>query len=102
MADWTLYTTPTFLLDYHDAVDLSLADHVYVTIKQGARVVTKQDDELTIENGKIAVFLSQQDSARFTAGEASIMANWTYSDGRRGALKETTITLDRNLLPQIL
>lgn len=102
MADWTLYTTPTFILDYHDAVDLSRAEHIYVTIKQGTRVITKSDDELTIEDGKIYVYLSQQDSARFTAGDASIMANWTYTGGQRGALKETKITLDRNLLPQVL
>ena len=55
-------TTPTFTLKISDDndVDLSQADHIYFTISQGSKIITKSGEQVEVSDGKtVLVFLDQ-------------------------------------------
>ena len=96
-------TTPTFTLTFPSSLDLSEADHVVVTIRQGSAVVNKFDDDLSIDANVIEVTLTQEESLRFQFdAPAVMMVNWTYSDGSRGGSKKKEITIEENLYPEVI
>lgn len=96
-------TTPTLTLTFRDeTLDLTAANHVYVTFDGGGRTLTKVDSELSVSARQIGVFLTQEESLGFIEGQSKVQANWTYSDGRRGGSKPKPIEVGEQLLGRVL
>lgn len=55
--------TPTFTLTFTDNIDLTQAEHVYVTFV-GGKAITKSDDDLTVAERQIDVYLTQEETLR--------------------------------------
>ena len=69
-------TTPTFELTFtDDNLDLTQADHVYVTFRSAGNVMTKQDEDLIIAAKSIQIFLTQEETLGLY--NVDIQANWT-------------------------
>ena len=97
--------TPTIVLTFADpALDLTTADHVYVTFRnvQGGKDITKSDEDLTVSAKQISVFLSQSDTLSFTKGAVAIQANWTYASGARAASTIVNYTFGDQLLNRVV
>lgn len=96
-------TTPTFILELQEEIDLATAAHVYVTFQIGTAQVTKADDELQIEGNEVSVYLSQSETLLFQAGKrVEVQLNWTYDDGGRAATNIVSIDVERNLISKVL
>ena len=61
-------TTPTFNITV-TGCDLSGADSIFVTFKQGKAQVDKTGDDLAVSGNKIAVLLKQEDTLQFDADQ---------------------------------
>ncbi len=105
-----LGTTPTFTLKIADDsdADLTQANHVYFTICQGAKIITKSGEQLEVNDGKtVSVFLDQEDSMSLREGQkAEVQLNWTYTDTdgkfRRAATPVKEVTIGRQLLKRVI
>ena len=102
-------TTPTFTLTVTGKpVDLSLAENVYVTLKQGSYALELTGEDLTIDENVISCFLNQEQSLRFTENSpAKIQVNWTYIDPdgitvRRAATKVKEIPISEQLMKRVI
>lgn len=102
-------TTPTLSFTIADqAVDLSAADNVYVTISQYATNITKTGEFVTVSGNTVSVWLTQIESMRLSVGNpASVQINWTYTDDltgtkRRAATKAKEITIENQLLGRVI
>lgn len=100
------YTTPTFLLTFDDDdLDLTTADHVYVTFRalecRKEYLLTKTGDDLNVKPQSISVFLSQEETADLGVGNIEIQANWTQ-DGKRAASEVVPFTLSKQLLRRVV
>lgn len=95
-------TTPTFVLTFED-VDLTEAAHIYATFRGGSgETITKENDDLTITETTISVYLSQEETLMLSRGSMDIQVNWTYPDGSRAASEIARYALTRNLLPKVI
>lgn len=96
-------TTPTFQLKLiSDSVDLTLAENVYATFKQGSKVITKTGEDIDVSPTQVDVYMSQEETLGFRYGDIRIQLNWTYEDGSRACSKIVTILANRNLLERVL
>ena len=104
-------TTPTFRLTIQpkqgQSVDLSLADNVYVAIKQGATTIELTGDELEIDENVISCWISQEKSMRLVDNsKAKIQVNWTYTDidstTKRAATVVKEISVGEQLIKRVL
>ena len=95
-------TTPTFTLTVPEAVDLTAAQNVYATFRQGAKVCTKSGDEITVSEHQVDIYLDQGETLAFTVGEVEIQLNWTFAGGQRAASTITKVTFDENLLRRVI
>lgn len=95
-------TTPTFVLNLPDTVDLTQAANVYFALKQGCVQIEKETDELTIEPHTVYVALSQAETLRLAGGMARIQLNWTYEDGTRACTNIVNVNVLQNLLLEAL
>ena len=99
-------TTPTFRLTISGGVDLSEADHVYVTIRQGQTDINLTDSELEIDENVISCWLTQEKSLQLTEGaKAKVQVNWTYDDDgvvKRAATVVKEIVIGEQLLRRVL
>lgn len=95
-------TTPTFVLNIPDTVDLTQAANVYFALKQGCVLIEKETDELTIEPHTVYVALSQAETLRLATGLARIQLNWTYEDGTRACTNIVTVNVLQNLMMEVL
>lgn len=94
--------TPTFTLTFSDpSIDFTIAQHVYVTFK-GVDTITKQDDELTIREKEIDIYLTQAETLRFVNGMVQIQVNWTYQNGRRAASDIKKYSFSPQLLDKVV
>ena len=94
-------TTPIFTLTFTD-VDLTGAAHVYVTFKQGGRILTKSDADLTVTATNIEVGLTQEETLMFNVGNVQIQANWTLANGSRTASEVVNYALTKQLLAKVV
>ena len=105
-------TTPKISLNIKN-VDLTAADSVYVSIKQGDIYVelTGEDLEVTSEisggvtESKICFFPTQEDTNKFSLGSARVQVNWLYTEGGnllRGATKAISIPIDENIMNRVV
>ena len=97
-------TTPTIICTFeNEELDFTTAAHVYFIISQSGQRIIKSDDELTIEEKTIEVYLSQQDTLQFNSFKpCEIEVNWTFSNGDRGKSEIINIEIDKTLLPEVL
>ena len=97
------YTTPTFVLEFQDEhLDLTSAYNVYVTFTSNGKTITKTGGALEVQEKKISVYLSQEDTGKFADGYVEIQANWTTSTGSRGASEIALQRISRQLLEGVV
>ena len=96
-------TTPTFICTVPNSVDLTAAQNVYFTMMQLMRKITKSGTALTVDPHSVSVYLDQSETVGFSPSfPVELQLNWTYEDGSRGMTKIVTVTVDRNLVPEVL
>ncbi len=101
-------TTPTLGFRIKDeSVNLEEANNMYVTISQGLTEITKTGDFVEIvDQRKVYMWLTQQESFLLKEGEAEAQLNWTYEDPshnpRRAATKPKTIQITKQLLKRVI
>ena len=103
--------TPTIILTLPESSAVLSASHVYVTIADKCKSVTKQDDELTIQADteheaiNISVFLTQAETLAFHKGSVMIQVNWTYEESgtsKRACSTIGKLTFADNLLNGVI
>ena len=103
--------TPTIILTLPESAEILNASHVYVTIADKVKSITKQDDELTIEADteheaiNISVFLTQSETLAFRKGSVMIQVNWTYIESgtsKRACSTIGKLTFADNLLNGVI
>lgn len=102
--------TPTFTLTFDDDnLDLTAADHVYVTFKSGLTKITKSDAQLTVSAKEIEVALTQAETLAFMPTsylpcppKVDIQANWTYTGGDRAASEIFSYQFGNQLLDEVV
>lgn len=102
MAEIRQGITPTFTLLVPETVDLTQAENVYVTFRQGSRELTKTGREITVSAHSIDVFLSQEETLSFERGSVRIQVNWVYADGNRGETNIASVEWAETLLREVL
>ena len=84
-------TTPTiqcvFCEDDMEVLNNS-KDNIYFTISQGAMILTKDKDSITIEDNILTVTLTQQNTLAFKPGKAKIQVRGKLPDGTAWASVE--------------
>lgn len=98
-------TTPIITLKIkNDAIDLSQAEAIFVSIVQGKTTIElKEEDLLEVDKNIIKFCLTQEQSLSLNEKiDVEIQVNWTYLDGdnvsRRAATKVKNINIDKQLL----
>ena len=85
-------STPTYILtlaeSYRSEVDLTQANHVYVTFEQGKNELRKADEQLEITADTITLKLIQSETLLFKKGTINIEVNVTYDNHDR-AISQT-------------
>lgn len=96
------YTTPSIMLTVK-GVDLTTYD-VYVTITQGSSSVTVEnpDAQRVGCNTVLTIGLTQEQSAQFSAGMASVQVNWVDIAGNRDATVIKHVPIGTNLLEGVI
>ena len=96
-------TTPTFTLRINDpSVDFTEAENVYASFSQGKVSITKTGEDLDIYAQKIDVYLSQEETLKFSTGEIRIQLNWTYNNAARAATRIASVVVGENLIGKVL
>lgn len=96
-------TTPTFRHTFtEETLDLTTANNVYVTYKQGAKSLTKTGDDIEVEPKAVTVYLTQKETLTFKEGTLESQVNWTGANGRRAASKVKGIELEKQLLDKVV
>lgn len=74
--------TPTFILTLPEDIHLGNAENVIVTFSNsnGKRLLQKELSDLEIDDNKVSVFLTQEETLSFPTGYVHIQINWTYMD----------------------
>lgn len=89
---WKRGSTPTYVIrlkeEYREEVDLTLANHVYVTFEQGKNELRKSDTQLELTADTITLSLTQEETLSFKKGTIGIEVNVTYDNGGR-AISQT-------------
>lgn len=96
------YTTPTFELTFaEDSLDLTQADSVYVTFSGKCGEITKTGDDLTVQEKKIGVRMSQEETAALGLGNVEIQTNWMIGNNRfaSGIMR---VEITRQLLSEVI
>jgi len=94
--------TPTFILKIPDSIDLTLAENVYATFKQGGIMMTYTGEDIEVEEHRVKVYMGQEETLRFERGTVMVQLNWTYADGKRGESNIGKIEWDITLLREVL
>lgn len=83
MGNWRRGSTPTNV--FHVNVDLRGA-RIYITYKQnGDVIVEKTGENITVEEDKLTVTLTQEETLRFKTGSVRIQIRYVRSDGSADA-----------------
>lgn len=96
-------TTPTFKLKLAEpTVDLTEAINVYASFSQNNVKIIKSTESLDITPNEVDVYLTQEETLKFSEGTLDIQLNWTYEDGSRAATYKTSIEVENNLIGKVL
>lgn len=100
-------TTPTYILTLPDDIDLTTANHVIVTFSETnyKKIIEKKDDELTISEHEIQVYLTQEETLQFPVSAILVQVNFTFNEG--GKMKRLATTIERthsarNLIEEVI
>lgn len=94
--------TPTIIVRFPETIDLTDAAYVYVSFRQGDKLLMKKTDGFTVESHEVDIYLTQEETLMFRSGSATVQVNWTYPSGQRGATRWISIKIDANQLPEVL
>lgn len=83
-------------------MDLTQMESVFVTFHSGTCVLTKTGEDLTVEEKKITVDLSQKETADFTTGSVEIQVNMITANGKRIASEVVSYDLYKQLLTKVI
>ena len=106
-------TTPTFTFTIRpkrqtDTIDLTEAEHIYLTILQGRTEIEKTEEDMEITANTVEVWLTQDESLKLVEGGNSceVQINWTYLDAndtvRRAATLVKSIPISKQLLRRVV
>ena len=96
-------TTPTFKLTLTDtSVDLTQAQNVYASFSQANVKIVKTGEDLDVMPQEVDVYLTQEESLRFTTGTLNIQLNWTYAGGQRACTNIINVDVGTNLIGKVL
>ena len=101
-------TTPTFTFRLKETINLNEARNVYVRFKQSTKVIDKTGADMLIDGNVVKVWLTQDESLKLSEGSnVQVQINWTYLDDetgdiRRAATKVKSISIDEQLLKQVI
>lgn len=86
-------TTPTYILQLPEDIDLTMADHVIVTFSDAnyRKLIEKTDSELQISQHEVEVYLSQAETLSFPLGSVLVQLNFTFTEGSKVKRLATTI-----------
>ena len=93
--------TPTITVTVGNDIDLTEAAHVYVSFKQGNKLL-KLTDGFDVSAHQVDIYLEQADTLSFVPGAVEIQLNWTYSSGQRSATKPVNLSVASNHLLEVL
>lgn len=104
MAQFYVYETVDFTITLTPSDALQNYDNVVVSIGQGQVILNKDQTELGIdvENGKINLHLSQEETAMFSRGKAEIQVNIYYTDKERDTSVMGRIDVKDNLYKEVM
>ena len=95
-------TTPTFTLTVPNEYDLTACENIYATFQQNGTSVTKSGEDIDVSTHSVDVYLDQSETLLFKRGSISIQLNFTFPGGQRACTEIKRITIDDNLLPEVL
>lgn len=96
-------TTPTFTCTFtEENLDLTTANNVYLTFKQGSHGMTKSGDDIEVQAKQIDVYLNQKETLGFRVGGVEIQANWTMANGRRASSDVAVVEFSKQLLERVV
>lgn len=95
-------TTPTFILTLPATVDLSQTAHIAFSLVQGRTKIKKEDNQLEVNGQAVSVYLTQEDTLKFQAGQAKLQLNWSYADGSRACSNIIDVNIFPNLLTEVM
>ena len=96
-------TTPTFTLTFTDEnLDLTAADHVYVSFRCATVYIEKSDEDLDIEAKSVSVYLNQSETLSIAQGKVAIQVNWVYANGDRAASEIVQYSFSGQLLNRVV
>ena len=91
--------TPTITVTVA-AVDLTEAENIYPSIKQGAEVLRPTIFDVAAH--QVDIYLTQAETLALSPGMAELQINWTYATGQRGAIDPKSIRVLPNHLLEVL
>lgn len=82
-------TTPTFRLTISGDVDLTEAEHIFITIRQPCVDIQLTEADCELVSAKvISCWLTQEQSLKLSENaHAKLQVNWTYPPDSAGAVK---------------
>lgn len=95
-------TTPTFVLTLPNTVDLTEAETVIFSLRQGFYALDKIGTDLTVEAQTVSVYLTQAETLALKSGLAQMQLNWTYSDGSRACSDIVNVSINPNLYKAVI
>lgn len=95
-------TTPTFVLTVPNTVDLTQAQTVMFSLRQGFYALDKTGEDLTVEAQTVSVYLTQAETLALKSGLAQMQLNWTYSDGSRACSDIVNVSINPNLYKAVI
>jgi hypothetical protein len=88
-------------------VDRGEASNIYVTVSQGATVITVSGESIETDGYRLSAYLTQEQSLRLQDNvEAKVQVNWIYTNEMgqvdRGAAGPSVIPVGEQLLRRVL
>lgn len=99
------YTTPTMIFTFKEEdLDLTQATKIIATLEsvKTGKQIEKSKSDLTVEAKKITLELTQEETGAFLVEPVKVMINWTFANGKRGAMEEITIDISENLHREVM
>lgn len=93
-------TTPTFRLTISGDVDLTKAEHIWITIKQpNVEIQLTEGDYELVSEKVIDCWLTQEESLKLTeSAKAKLQVNWTYPVTEQGTLPSRAATRVKEIM----
>ena len=94
-------TTPNYIITVKD-LDTLQDNSVYVTFKQSDVCLTLKDKDITIEENKISVYLTQEQTLQFRHGVAKLQVRGVDLNGTAWASNIVNVPVNAVLCGEVL